>query len=102
MGHLVIVNAIIDLLTTVLGALFNTLPTTTSGWLDATSATWSATWTTIGTSLGQWNSIIPTGWTLSTIATVLAILIPGVIAYKVANWIYKHVPQIGGFGPGSG
>jgi hypothetical protein len=99
-----ILDAIISLVTGLLGAAFDLLPTSSlpffDGFLSAPGN--PGVGNDIGQWLGQWNYFVPIIFMLGTLGTVLNILLPGVLAYKTANWVYKHIPQIGGFGPGSG
>lgn len=99
-----ILDAIISLVHGLLGAAFSLLPTSSlpffDGFLSAPGD--PGIGNAIGDWLGQWEYFVPILFLLSTLATVLSILLPGVLTYKLANWVYKHIPQLGGFGPGSG
>jgi hypothetical protein len=93
-----IVNAIIALVTTLVGAAFSLLPTSSINVLEDIA-------TSFGDNVqgvGHWDGFFPVLAMLQVIATVLTILLPGILLYKLLNWLYKHIPQIGGFGPGSG
>jgi hypothetical protein len=98
----VIVQGLIDILKAILTPVFALLPTgSLSSWFGTAEDT-------IAHSIGQMlgtsgaRAFFPVDNAVSLISATVAILIPAVIAYKVANWIYKHVPQLWGFGPGSG
>lgn len=99
-----IIDAIIDLVTGLFGAAFSVLPTSSlpffDGFLSAPGN--PGVGNDIGGWLGQWNYFVPIIFLLSTVSLVLNVLLPGVLTYKLANWIYKHIPTIAGFGPGSG
>ncbi len=95
-----IVGAIIDLVKAMLGLVFDLLPTSSIPGLDASS--YSATMYDAGASAAAWNSYVPVVFVMSTTATVFAVLLPAVVIYKVANWTWKHIPSVAGFGPGGG
>ena len=93
-----IVGAIISLVVSLVGAAFSLLPTSTLGVLpDVTAGMGSAF-----ASVGNWDGFFPIIDMLQVVATVMSVLLPGILLYKLLNWLYKHIPQIGGFGPGSG
>jgi hypothetical protein len=56
----------------------------------------------LGQPMGTWNFIFPAYEMFVLAHAIAAYFIPAVLIYKLANWVYKHIPQIGGFGPGSG
>lgn len=93
-----IVSAIISLVTGLVGAAFDLLPTSTLG-IPLTVISWAEE---LGSKGGAWDGFFPIIDMLNLLATVVGILFPAVLTYKLANWTYKHIPQIGGFGPGSG
>lgn len=95
-----IVSGLIEALTTLVGGMFALLPTSTIGVLDP--ATYSSTWSVIGGYMGRFDHIFHTVWILRTTGTVLGVMLPGVLTYKLANWVYKHLPTFAGFGTGSG
>ncbi len=95
-----IIGAIIDLITGVLGFVFDLLPQSSLGILSLGS--YSATLTNVGYRMGSFNTFVPVVFILSTLTTVMSVVLPAVIVYKVANWTWKHIPNIAGFGPGGG
>jgi hypothetical protein len=93
-----IVNAIIALVTTLVGAAFSLLPVSSIGVLEDIAVNFAD----VVKAVGHWDGFFPVLAMLQVTATVLSILLPGILLYKLLNWLYKHIPQIGGFGPGSG
>jgi hypothetical protein len=94
-----IVDGVIWLVSALLTPIFAALPEgSIASWFPATE------------NLGSWLADHAYGATafvpLERIAPVwhgvMVVMIPGVVVYKVANWVYRHIPQLGGFGPGSG
>jgi uncharacterized membrane protein len=35
-------------------------------------------------------------------SVVLNLVLPATVGYLVANWVYRHIPEVAGFGPGAG
>ncbi len=95
-----IVGAIMSLVKAMLGLVFDLLPTSSIPGLDA--GAYSATMYEAGSSAAAWNSYVPVVFVMTTTASVFAVLLPAVVIYKVANWTWRHIPSIAGFGPGAG
>lgn len=93
-----IVSAIIELVTGLLGLAFDVLPTSTLGFPELV-LDWAEE---LGTKGGPWQGFFPIIDMLNVLADIVGIMFPLVLTYKLANWTYKHIPQLGGFGPGSG
>lgn len=94
-----IVSAIIGLVVTLVGTAFSALPTSS---LASVFSGLNTNAYDLGQMLGNYNMLLPASEITSALASILAVLVPGLIAYHLANWTYRHVPQLGGFGPGSG
>jgi len=94
-----IVDFIAGLLHAILAPVFALLP---SGSLTS--------WFGITTSLAESfagksyvaDAFLPMHEIANLVAAAAGIFIPAVLTYRVANWVYRHIPQLGGFGPGSG
>ena len=96
-----ITDALITVVNTVVGA-FNalfpslTLPTWfTSDTIGSTVANY------IGGMLGAVHSWFPVTAVLTVLSAVVTML-PLIAAYLVAEWVWRHVPTIAGFGTGNG
>lgn len=90
---------IIGLVVALLRPVFALLPTVD---LSSISGSVVSGATTAGQWAGKMNGVFPVTETLNVAAFLATVLEAGIIAYLVANWIYRHIPQLGGFGPGSG
>lgn len=56
----------------------------------------------VGNKLALANWIIPLYETLDLLTTLIKFVLPAVIIYTIANWIWRHIPELWGFGPGAG
>ena len=93
-----ILDAIIGLVHVVLAPIFSLLPTgSLASWFPTSSIV-----DAIASRSYIANVFLPLRETVDLYATFAEFVIPAVLAYKLANWIYRHIPQLGGFGPGSG
>lgn len=90
------ITPVISVLTTPLRAV---LPTYELPFADSAS---SSVGNAIGSKLALINWIFPVLEVLQMVVWMLTYLLPAVIAYVVGNWVWRHVPQLWGFGPGSG
>ena len=89
-------DAIFGILDFILGGMFDLLPTFTINF-DTMGFAYD-----FGTKFAAVETFLPVLVTLAILYAIVQYWLPAVIVYKFANWIYKHIPQIGGFGPGSG
>lgn len=56
----------------------------------------------LGRSLALVNSILPMLETMSMLTWVVTYVLPAMLAYTAANWVWRHIPELWGFGPGAG
>ena len=93
-----ITDGLIGVIVAILRPLFNILPVATLGLFgDVTTLAG-----TIGSKLKPWNGLFPVV-ELVAIAVILAtVWLPALVVYVGANWVWRHIPDVGGFGPGSG
>lgn len=89
----------VRLLTALCRAVFQFSPTLTISWLQDSS---TAAAFHIGAWAGVWDKLFPVIDLLSILYWLLATVFPIVSVYVVANWVWRHLPQIAGVGPGSG
>lgn len=91
----------------ILTPLFNALPTfsliSTIG-LPSTGVAGGST--SIGTEIGNYlasmNALMPIHEIIDMVRLCMAAILAFFVTYKVANWIWRHIPDLWGFGPGSG
>jgi len=102
-----IVDTIVGLITTVLTAIFGSLPS----WSPVTALGLPSDVGThdcctlggaAGKYVGSFDTLLPIHETISFLQIALVALLTAYATYKVASWIWKHIPEIGGFGPGAG
>ena len=91
-----VVDAIASLISTVLYAALSILPSST---LSLPVPNFGGG---LNSEIGGWNPLVPVVEMTQIIAVIAGIVLPALLAYKAANWAYSHIPQLGGFGPGSG
>lgn len=91
---------LIELIKFVISPVFDVLPSGTIGFLNTSDYFGTTHW--LGNSLGGWDGLLPVVSIFQVLATTIAVILPALMLYKVANWIWKHIPDIAGFGPGSG
>ncbi|MHB8463451.1 MAG: hypothetical protein ACYDH6_16075 [Acidimicrobiales bacterium] len=94
-----IVDTILAPILVVLTALFSALPTFSL--LGTLGVSMSAIGT-LGQSMSLVNPVFPVSETLTWCVIAYGLLLPLFVTYKVANWVYRHLPEILGFGPGGG
>lgn len=94
-----IIDAIFAGISAVLSLVFAALPSFS---LASTFAPVAGIGSTVGRYMAIGNGFMP----LDTLATILhdtyLVLLPALLIYKVANWIWRHIPELWGFGPGAG
>lgn len=56
----------------------------------------------VGNKLALANWIVPVHEGLGLLALVVKFVLPAVIVYTVGNWVWRHIPELWGFGPGAG
>lgn len=95
-----LIDRMISVVTGLLGAMFDMLPTSNITVLDPSA--WGSTLGEVGAWLGGWQTVVPIKSILTITSGILVVTIPAVLAYRVANWFYKHIPQVFGTGPGAG
>jgi len=95
----VIVDWIAGLLHALLSPIFALLPTgSVSGWFPGAIGTAQS----LAGKVYFADAFLPLHELASLLAAIVSIAFPAIVTYRLANWIYKHIPQLGGFGPGSG
>ena len=94
-----ITSALLTLLHVVLDPVFGLLPT-----LDLTplSTVVTGAGETMGAYAGRFDAIFPVHELFTIAAFLLSAVMPAVLAYVLGNWVWRHIPDIGGFGPGAG
>lgn len=99
-----IVDTIIGFFTTVLSAVFSVLPTFSI--VDALSLPTTGGDTSpgfvAGGYVGGFDGMIPLVTIVNLVYTAFSLMLVFYAAYKIANWIWRHIPELWGFGPGSG
>lgn len=83
----------------ILNAVFAALPTAS---LASTFGTVYAKAYDLGEGLGGWNTVLPASEVAWAIFAIVGVFFPAVVTYKLANWVWRHIPDLGGFGPGAG
>lgn len=97
-----ILDFVIAIVVTIMRPLFSVLPADSiSNWFSGFDAVPNVA-TSLGQHAGSWDSVVPVVPMLSLIDVIAEKVVPAVLVYLLANWLYRHIPQIGGFGPGSG
>lgn len=99
-----IVDAIIGVFSTVLSAVFSVLPTfgiVSSLGLPSTGDTSSPGYIA-GGYVGGFDGFIPVVSIVELLYTAFAAMLAFYAIYKIANWVWRHIPELWGFGPGSG
>jgi hypothetical protein len=100
-NNLVIVNAVIALVVTVVKAFDSLFPDLTLPTWFTSDAIGSTVANYIGSLLGAVSGWFPVAATLNVLYTV-TVMLPFIAAYLVAEWVWRHVPTIFGFGTGNG
>lgn len=95
-----IIDLLVSAVMAVVGPLFDALPVNSIGILDPDQYTGIAD--QLGRWIAKWDGIIPVVFMVESAALAIAITLPATLVYKVLNWVWKHIPNIAGFGPGSG
>lgn len=92
-----ILDRVLTLITSFVQWVFSPLPSVSVSFTDASSFA-----TAMGNRLAPWNAYLP----LKEIASILSMLVtvwaPALLLYVAANWIWRHIPDILGVGPGAG
>lgn len=92
-----IVSGIVSAVAGALGSLFNLLPSgSLSQWFSAPISSVLS-----GRAVGL-DGIFPLHELADLVATAYSLLVPALIVYHSANWVYRHIPQVLGTGPGAG
>lgn len=91
---------LIELVRWILSPIFSVLPVGGLSFLNPEGYLGTTHW--IGHALGGWDGLLPVISIFQVLASTIAVILPALMLYKVANWIWKHIPDIAGFGPGSG
>lgn len=94
-----IIDLIIDLLSAILTPIFNLLPTGSVPFFDDPSTGVAEQG---GALVSVVNGFLPMQEALTLLKVVVGIILPAVLIYRGANWLYRHIPTLWGFGPGSG
>jgi hypothetical protein len=81
------------------GHVFDLLPTAS---LASVLSDVSAVCHTVGVQLSPWNSFLPLAELLGIVALLTGTWLPALAIYVTGNWLWRHIPDIAGFGPGSG
>lgn len=56
----------------------------------------------LGDRMAPWNAYLPLSELASMLSLMVTIWIPAMLLYVAANWIWRHIPDILGIGPGAG
>lgn len=101
-----IIDAIAGFFNTLLSAIFSALPTwgivSGLGLPSAGSHTSTSPGEVMGSWIGGFDNLFPLHETLGYVYTAMLTLLAAYAIYKIANWIWRHIPDLGGFGPGAG
>jgi hypothetical protein len=94
-----VVDALFGVVNAVLTAVFAALPT-----IDVQSflSPVLSVGTTAGRYVGIVNGILPASEIVTMLHGVYVVLLPALVVYKIANWVWRHIPDLWGFGPGAG
>ena len=88
-----LVSAVLSLFALMLGLVLAPLPTATLGTFSGTLSTAITNGSGI---LGFMNTFLPITEMVYCLGLVLIGWLPAVVIYKTVNWIYRHIPMIGG------
>jgi hypothetical protein len=92
----------IEAVTAALGWVFHLLPTfSMPSWMAAGTAFPGSVATTVGNYLHVVAPFLPVDLMLTVLSNVLS-LWPAIIGFLIFQWVWAHVPTIGGFGTGDG
>lgn len=92
-----IIDAVISVIVAMLAPVFSLLPAGSISVLNP-AAGWAVT---LGSKLGWADWWIPMTEVIDMLR-IMFLAFAGLAVYKLANWTYRHIPQLWGFGPGSG
>jgi hypothetical protein len=56
----------------------------------------------VGRHMAIVNGIVPLGEPMRWAALTYMVLLPLFAAYHLASWVWRHIPDVFGFGPGAG
>ena len=94
-----IIDAVFTAVSAVLSLIFAALP-------EFSLASFLAPAEAIGNTIGNYMAIGNGFLPLDTVVTILydtyLVLLPALVIYKAANWVWRHIPELWGFGPGAG
>lgn len=90
-----ITGALLEVFGAIITLIASALPTTT--FLPA-SITIPSFVTSGSGVMGFLNTYLPVSEMLTCLRYMITYYFPAVIAYKLANWVYRHIPAIGGGG----
>ncbi len=94
-----IVDALFTVISAILSPIFSALPTwSLLGALGIDTSKFA----TVGNYMALVNGIFPVAETLTMVVITYSTLLGVFVTYKLANWVYRHLPDILGFGPGGG
>jgi hypothetical protein len=94
-----IVDALVAFVKLVLGPIFAVLPVVDFSPIQSqvTAGAGAA-----GEMVGIFNAMFPVTEMLDLAVWWFTYVMPAICVYLVANWVYRHIPTIAGFGPGAG
>lgn len=92
-------DAIVSALGNFLHSVFSSLPTSSLAGVmgDVSGFAHDA-----GAKLAPWNHWLPLRELAAIGVLLITIWVPAMILYVVANWIWRHIPDVLGTGPGAG
>ena len=96
-----ITNVLIAIVTGALGAFNSLFPSVTLPSWFTSDAIGSTVANYVGGLLGAIGGWFPVDTTLNILFAIVTLL-PFIAAYIVAEWVWRHVPIIAGFGTGAG
>jgi hypothetical protein len=82
---------------TILNAVFSALPTVSVTFTSVYSQIYD-----VAKMLSPWDVFFPLSEIASILVIIVGTMLPAFLVYKTANWIWRHIPDLGGFGPGAG
>lgn len=95
-----ITNLLIDLVVGILSPIFSLLPS--GSLVDYFPILATPLLYDVGAKLAPLNSWLPIQESVVLLSVYVGFIVPALLVYKAANWLYRHIPSIGGFGPGAG
>lgn len=90
---------LLSVVKTVLGSIFGLIPAVVLPFFTDPA---TGTAETVGGNGVWFNSFLPVTEALAATAFVVRFVLPVMGIYTLANWAWRHFPELWGFGPGAG